>query len=74
MQVGDRVVVVEAAGTPLGGGMVAADPHPEHINKPGVITRFEDFGNGRTSPVIKLDTGEEVGGWECWWDYAEAQS
>lgn len=44
-----------------------ANPHPEHVGKQGIITSIRNI-EGTLSPVITLQDGSVVGGWECWWE------
>ena len=67
MEIGDRVIIVAAAGSEFKPGLKRADPYPEHINKKGVITGIADLGGGFTTPVITLDDGNMLYGSECWW-------
>jgi hypothetical protein len=66
-----RVRVVCAAGTPLPGGFVAADPPKaqEHRDELGWCEEgvpFPDDPNF-TNPKITLDSGSVIWGYECWW-------
>jgi hypothetical protein len=63
-KIGDRVRIpsVEA---PLN------QPHPAHEGKEGFITGSELVGYGRMGfnvPVITLDDGVVLKGYECWWE------
>lgn len=45
-------------------------PHPEHESKEGSITGIEPVSIGNTHidvPVITLDDGTILKGYECWW-------
>ena len=66
--VGTRVQIISAAGLlMLDGSMPLDDPRPEYIGKEGTITSWEPMGNGLSSPVITLDDGMIIHGYECWW-------
>jgi len=46
-------------------------PYPEHEGKLGTITASEPFeikGFQVNIPVITLDDGSVVRGYECWWE------
>ncbi len=53
-------------------------PHPEHEGKLGTITGDESItdDNGRHMlyvPVITLDDGAVLRGYECWWEPARIE-
>ena len=41
--------------------------HPKYIGKVGTITGLRNI-EGCMSPLITLDDGAVIGGWECWWE------
>ena len=46
-------------------------PYPEHEGKEGTITGSEPLSFGSASfstPVITLDDGVVLKGFECWWE------
>jgi hypothetical protein len=66
-EIGDRVCI-PAVKRPLN------QPHPEHEGKEGNITGIEpmSFGSMRIdTPVITLDDGTVLRGYECWWQPVE---
>lgn len=66
-----RVRIVEAAGTALPGGLMAADPPAAqpHFEKLGwcIDAPCEALG-GRGNPKITLDDGSVLWGYQCWWE------
>ena len=61
--IGMRVRIVDGTKTSTG----VRNPRPELIGKLGYITKAVDI-EGHSCPLITLDDGREVGGWECWWE------
>lgn len=57
--------------------VVCKQPHPEHVYKYGTITALEsvEFGGSLIDgiPVITLDDGTKLRGYECWWEPAPQQ-
>ena len=71
-----RVRVVRAAGTPLSGGFVAADPvkAQAHMDELGWCEEgvpFPEEDPKYTNPKITLDSGAVIWGYECWWKPVE---
>jgi len=62
--VGMRVRITDHSGIP---GVSLVSPHPEYVGKLGTITKIV-LVEGYKSPLITLDDGKTVGGWECWWE------
>jgi hypothetical protein len=62
-KVGQAVRIVD--GALAGAGL--KNPHPEHIGKLGIISKITRV-QGTLTPIITLEDGTEVGGWECWWE------
>lgn len=61
--VGLRVKIVDGSKT----SSHFNNPHPELIGKLGYISKAVNI-EGHMSPLITLDNGQEIGGWECWWE------
>jgi hypothetical protein len=62
-EVGDRVRIAPVS-VPM------RQPHPEHEGKHGTITGKEPMELGDmtfNTPVITLDDGTILKGYECWW-------
>ena len=68
IHVGLRVRIVKAEGKSLALGIVARDPNPQHISKLGTIIGFESVGSRHSTPIIKVDDGAKLRGYECWWE------
>lgn len=64
---GTRVRIARASGEPFNGDVVKSDPFPEHCGKEGEIVKYVSFGRYET-PLIRLDDGTELRGYECWWE------
>lgn len=60
-KVGDRVLLPKVQ-WPM------RQPYPEHVGKTGTITGTKKVGEGFSSPVITLDDGTVLRGYECWWE------
>jgi hypothetical protein len=63
-EIGDRVRI-----SPVSVPM--RQPHPEHEGKEGSITGKEEMDMGDMKfnvPVITLDDGTVLKGYECWWE------
>lgn len=70
-----RVKIVQAAGTEVLPGVIAADPEESvpHHEKLGWMEEVPcDVFGGRGNPRIELDDGSVLWGYECWWDYVKA--
>jgi ribosomal protein L21E len=59
-EIGDRVII-----SPVSPPM--RQPHPEHTGKEGTITGKEEMSSFNV-PVITLDDGAVLKGYECWWE------
>ena len=64
---GTRVRIARASETVFSGEVLRSDPFPEHCGKEGVLVRYVAFGRYET-PLIHLDDGTELRGYECWWE------
>lgn len=52
-------------------GAPMRQPHPSQVGKHGTIGAFESvkiFGHRIMVPVITLDDGTVIRGYECWWE------
>ena len=68
-EVGTRVRIF-----PVGPPM--RQPHPEHNGKKGTITDFWPVRSGGEDfniPVITLDDGTVLKGYDCWWEPIDEQ-
>ena len=65
-KVGDRVRIAKSMPPPF------RQPHPQHGGKLGTITDSTVWSFGFSSwfdvPVITLDDGTVLKGYECWWE------
>jgi len=75
-KIGQRVFLPEVSGmapfieTTDGDKFFRSQPHSEAVGKFGVIISHETVRIGRHAisvPVIRLDDGQELRGYECWW-------
>lgn len=69
-----RVKVVQAGGTEVIPGVIAADPAAAqpHFEKLGWMEEAPCPAlGGRLNPKITLDDGNVVWGMESWWDYCD---
>ena len=71
LPLGTRVRISRASGTVFSGEMLRADPHPEHCGKEGTIVKYVSFA-GHDTPLIRLDDGTKLRGYECWWELITA--
>lgn len=78
--VGMRVYIPPVDGetikTPVG-ELAMVQPKPEVIGKFGIIISYDEikiFGKTTKTPVIKLDNGEIIKGYECWWQPADGDN
>jgi len=67
LPLGTRVRITRASGTVFSGEALRADPFPEHCGKEGEIVKYVSFDRYET-PLIRLDDGTELRGYECWWE------
>lgn len=49
--------------------IVDCSSESHRAGKVGTITGLKEITPGNSSPIITLDSGEEIGGWESWWDF-----
>ena len=63
-KVGQRVIIPEVSGMRFAGLPMQQDPR--NVGKRGKIIGKEDVG-GIWSPLIRLETGRIIHGYECWW-------
>lgn len=70
-RVGDRIIIVKAEGKTIGElNIPLKDPHPELIDCEGTIVSIDEDD---AMPRIRLDSGIELEGCECWWQKKEGE-